>query len=209
MSNKNLFIFNKLYDTAKVYSDLPWHDPEPPEMLARTLDGRSHPGRALDIGCGAGTYSLYMARRGYSVTAVDFMPKAVEMTRQRAKEAGADVEAVQADILSWQPDGAFDVILDVGCLHSLAQADRLRYRDQILRWLAPGGDFVLIHCGSRGWWDRWPIGPGRVAREKVESLFAPELQPADYSAELLTGMPLLVGRSALAARYRFHRAAAS
>ncbi len=43
-------------------------------MLVRTLDQRATPGNALDIGCGAGTYSLYMAGGGYTVTAIDFMP---------------------------------------------------------------------------------------------------------------------------------------
>ena len=174
-------------------------------MLVRTLDQRATPGTALDIGCGAGTYSLYMAGRGYAVTAIDFMPQATEMTWRRAAEAGCDINVVRADLRAWVTDKQFDVILDVGCLHSLAPSDRPVYREQLLRWLAPGGDFVLTHWHSRGWWDRWPIGPRRVARQDVERLFAPELTLEDSMSELRTGMPWVMGRSALAVFYRFRR----
>jgi 2-polyprenyl-3-methyl-5-hydroxy-6-metoxy-1,4-benzoquinol methylase len=174
-------------------------------MLIRTLDQRTTLGNVLDIGCGAGNYSLYMAGRGYAVTAIDFMPQAVEITRRRAAEAGCDIDVVEADLRTWVTDKHFDVILDVGCLHSLAPRDRSVYREQLLHWLAPDGDFVLTHWHSRGWWDRWPIGPRRVDRRDVEQFFAPELTLEDSASELRTGMPWLMGRSALAVFYRFRR----
>ncbi len=178
-------------------------------MLVRTLDQRMTPGNALDIGCGAGTYSLYMAGRGYAVTAIDFMPQAVEMTRRRAADAHYDIDVDEVDLRTWVTDKRFDVILDVGCLHSLAPRDRSVYRKQLLRWLAPGGDFVLTHWHSRGWWDRWPIGPRRVARRDVERFFAPELTLEDSMSDLRTGMPWLMGRSVLAVFFRLHRPASS
>jgi len=202
----NLFVFDRLYGKAKTHRDLPWHDPDPPPMLVDALDRRTAAGRALDIGCGAGTYSLYMAERGYAVTGIDFMPQAIHMLRERATTAKANIEAVQADIKTWQCDRPFDVILDVGCLHSLPPADRETYKQQLCRWLAPGGDFVLIHCGSRGWWDRWPIGPHRVGREQIVALFAPELTLREYRDERLR-LPLFIGCSALASRYWFRREA--
>jgi len=178
-------------------------------MLVRTLDQRTTPGNALDIGCGAGTYSLYMAGRGYAVTAIDFMPQAVEMARRHAAEAGRDIDVVEADLKTWVTDKQFDVILDVGCLHSLAPRDRSVYREQLLRWLAPGGDFVLTHWHRRGWWARWPIGPRRVPRRDVERMFAPELTLEDSVSELRTGMPWVMGRSVLAVFFRFRRPAGS
>jgi len=209
LSRKTKFLLDKVYANAKSYLDLPWHDPEPPPMLVRTLDQRTTPGTALDIGCGAGTYSLYMAGRGYAVTALDFMPPAVEMTRRRAADARYIIDVVEADLRTWTTDKRFDVILDVGCFHSLASRDRSVYREQLLRWLAPGGDFVLTHWHSRGWWDNWPIGPRRVAHRDVERFFAPELTLADSMSQLRTGMPWLMGRSVLAVFFRFHRPAGS
>jgi len=205
MINKNRFIFKRLYAKARSCDDLPWHEAQPPPLLVRALDARAVPGRALDVGCGAGTHSLYMASRGYAVTAIDFMPQAIAMLEERAAAAGHAIRAVQADVLTWAADRPFDVVLDVGCLHSLAGAERLAYREQLMRWLAPGGDFILIHLGRRGWWDAWPFGPNRVPRAKLTALFSPELELVEYVEEELTGLPLLVGGSMLTGRYWFRR----
>jgi SAM-dependent methyltransferase len=216
MSKKNKLVFDRLYAMADTYEDLPWHEPDPPGLLIKALDLRNqrdqpdqpgHPGRALDIGCGAGTYSLYMASRGYAVTALDFMPQAVEMTQQRAANAGANISAEQADIKTWQAGQLFDVILDVGCLHSLAPRDRDSYIQQINTLLAPGGDFILIHCGKKGWWDYWPIGPTRVDRHHVISWFTPTLELVENISDRIDDMPLLVGRSARTEDYWFRKPA--
>jgi len=209
MSRKTKFLLDKVYANAKSYLDLPWHDPEPSPMLVRTLDQRTTPGNALDIGCGAGTYSLYMAGRGYAVTALDFIPQAVEMARCRAANAGHNIDVVEKDLRTWTTNKRFDVILDVGCFHSLTSRDRSVYREQLLRWLAPGGNFVLTHWHSRGWWDHWPIGPRRVDRRDVECFFAPELTLADSMSQLRIGMPWLMGRSVLAVFFCFHRPAST
>ena len=202
MPDANLRVFERLYANAAAAGDLPWHDPEPPPLLVTALDARPRPGRALDVGCGAGTYSIYMAQRGYAVTAIDFMPQAIRLLGEA--RAGLDIEPVQADVLAWSAESPFDVVLDVGCLHSLQSADRATYKRRLCEWLAPGGDFVLVHCGSRGWWDRWPLGPRRVGRTEVEALFAPELTLREYREERLR-LPLFLGCSALASRYWFRR----
>ena len=202
---KNERVLGLLYKRAKVPEDLPWYRPEPPALLTKALDQRAVPGRALDVGCGAGTYCFYLADRGYAVTGVDMIPKAIAMLRQGAKERGLDINAVQADILTWCDDQPFDVILDLGCLHSMSASYHQAYRRQLLHWLAPGGDFILIHCGRRAWWDAWPVGPSRVPRKDINALFAPELELHDYEEEVLGDMPLLLGRSALTGRYWFRR----
>jgi SAM-dependent methyltransferase len=206
MKEQSKAVFRRLYRAAKRPEDLPWHRDEPPGLLVEALNAGRGAGTALDVGCGAGTYSMYMARRGYQVTGVDFMPEAVELLRRQAADSGLKITAVQSDILVWAPPHAFDVVLDVGCLHSLGAERRALYKARLLRWLAPGGDFVLVHCGRRGWWDRWPIGPDRVAHEALVRLFAPELVIQAYRPEVLTGMPLFMGRSALVGRYWFRRA---
>ncbi|MCK6371041.1 MAG: methyltransferase domain-containing protein [Gammaproteobacteria bacterium] len=205
MSDQSRKVFERLYRSAKTPQDLPWHREEPPELLVRALAGRDAPGTALDVGCGAGTYSLYLARRGFRVTAIDFMPQAVAMLRRRAAVDGLDIDAVEADITRWEPPHPYDVVLDVGCLHSLGGDMRRIYRSQLLKWLAPGGDFVLTHCGRRGWWDWWPIGPHRIRSDEITALFAPEVRLHSVDSELMTRMPLFMGRTALVDRYWFRR----
>ncbi|CAG0941527.1 cobalt-precorrin-6B (C15)-methyltransferase [Gammaproteobacteria bacterium] len=205
MGEQSRKVFDRLYGKAKRPEDLPWHRAQPPALLVEALDARAAPGLALDVGCGAGTYSVYMAKRGYRVTGVDFMPQAVSLLTQQAARESLDITAVRADVTTWAAPSPFDVVLDVGCLHSLGAAQRAAYKARLLQWLAPGGDFILVHCASRGWWDRWPVGPNRIARDTIERLLAPELVLRAYQPELLGGMPLFMGRSALVGRYWFRR----
>lgn len=198
-------IFERIYAGAKSCEDLPWHQAEPPRVLTRALEVRSSPGTALDLGCGAGSYSIFMAQRGYRVTALDFMPQAVAMARERATAAGVEVAVEQADVTRFEHPGPFDLILDVGCLHGIPDALRPAYRQQILRWLAPGGDYVLVHFSRRGWWDWWPIGPRRMNRGEIESFLGPSFQTMAYEPEVLK-MPLFMGRRAEVGRYWFRRA---
>ena len=205
MSRQSRKVFERLYGSAATPEELPWHKSEPPALLVKALGQRQHTGSALDVGCGAGTFSLYMAEGGYAVTAVDFMPQAVAMLKQRAAEANLNIDAIQADIGQWEAPGKFDVVLDVGCLHTPGTIAPAVYRQQLLKWLAPGGDFVLLHFGRRGWWDRWPIGPSRVYTDTVISWFEPELELVEYVPEHLSGIRLLLGWSALVGHYWFRR----
>ncbi|NND36569.1 MAG: class I SAM-dependent methyltransferase [Gammaproteobacteria bacterium] len=207
MSWSSKRVFKRLYGSASTPADLPWHEPDPPALLVKALDARPGPGRALDVGCGAGAYSLYMASRGHAVAGIDYMPEAIELLRAGAQDTGHDITAVQADVRTWTAEQPFDVVLDVGCLHSLSAADRKTYRQQLLRWLAPGGDYILVHLGRRAWWDAWPVGPNRIYKSQLVELFAPELELHESEAEEKRGLPLLIGGSMLTMRYWFKRGA--
>jgi SAM-dependent methyltransferase len=209
MSEQDRRIFERLYARANRAEDLPWHEPEPPALLGQALQARKLPGRALDLGCGAGTYSMWLAERGYSVTAIDFMPQAVRLAGDRARLAGLDMTVAQGDVTAdatrLAHPGPFDVILDVGCLHGLPDALRPAYKRQILSWLAPDGDYILLHFGRRGWWDLWPIGPRRISRASLGNYFGPELEECAWDPKTSRGMPLFMGRSAEIGRYWFKR----
>lgn len=205
MSDKGKRIFDRLYRSAETAEDLPWHEDTPPELLVRALDQRGNPGRALDVGCGAGTYSIYMAERGWQVTAVDYMPQAVAMLKTRLADTDLAIEPVQADIGTWAASEPFDIVLDIGCLHTPGTIAPEHYKRQLLRWLAPGGDFILVHFGRRGWWDSWPIGPQRTTGKTLCALFAPEFELIEDASTVRAGMPWFMGWSAMIGRYRFRR----
>ncbi len=205
MTGQSKSIFNRLYKSAEKPEDLPWHEADPPKLLIEALDKRSTPGRALDIGCGSGTYSIYMAERGYQVTAIDFMPQAIAMLSKRIADTDLAIEAVQADIGKWTATAPFEVILDVGCLHTPGTISLDSYKNRLLDWLAPGGDFILLHFGRRSWWDRWPIGPSRVYADTLFQQFAPELELVEDASEKRSNMPLFMGRAALIGEYWFRR----
>jgi SAM-dependent methyltransferase len=205
MSGQSRNVLQRLYDMAETPEDLPWHEADPPALLVKALDQRDTPGTALDLGCGSGTYSIYMAERGYRVTAIDFMPEAIAMLQTRLAGRDLAIDAIQADVGQWNAGKSFDVVLDIGCLHTPGTIELSAYKTQLLNWLAPGGDLILLHFGRRGWWDWWPIGPNRVYADALHQLFAPELDLIVYASEERHDMPFFIGRSALIGRYWFRR----
>ena len=78
-------------------------------LLLAVLEG-VEPGRALDLGCGDGSNAIWLAKQGWSVTAVDFSRKALRLGRRSAEAAGADVEFIVADAATYEPQGSFDLI---------------------------------------------------------------------------------------------------
>jgi SAM-dependent methyltransferase len=198
----------KLYNQADSYEQLPWHRPEPPSMLQKAVNQRKEKGLALDIGCGAGTNAIYLAKQGYNVTGIDFIDRALDYARDRATQEGVQIELVKADILQWDCDNNFDLILDSGCLHGMRGEERLTYRKRLLNWLVSDGDYVLSHFEKRHFLDWRPIGPRRKTRRDVIDFFAPELVEQDFSKEK-SKSPLPVGPTVSIGSYWFRCASKS
>jgi len=110
----------------------------PPELI-RFID--SNPtGRALDLGCGAGTNVVYMAKHGWQVTGVDFAFLAIRNARRKAGMAGIKADFRVADVTRYlQLPGPFDLILDIGCYHGLNRPGRKTYLSNVEQWLSPSG----------------------------------------------------------------------
>jgi 2-polyprenyl-3-methyl-5-hydroxy-6-metoxy-1,4-benzoquinol methylase len=185
-------VMERVYDKASKPSDLLWHAEDPSPFLVKAMQQRK-PGTALDLGCGAGVFSVYMAKAGYKVTGLDFIPKALELARELAKQNNVNVNWVQADLLNWNPETKFDIILDSGCLHTIS--DKKKFKENIVKWLAPDGDFILGHFGRRNFFDWRPVGPIRRSKSELEQLFAPELQLQDYDQRVQENVPMPVGPS--------------
>ena len=167
-------VFEEFYRNVKSREQLAWHHGEPNDQLKAAIESRSEPGTALDMGCGSGNDSVYLAKRGWQVTAVDFMPPALEMTREYAEENDVSVRTVEADVVEWKNDEQFDLVLDSGLMHNMDRAKILGYKRRILYWLKPDGDFVLAHWESRNDLDRLNGGPRRATKEQIVGLFEPE-----------------------------------
>ena len=197
--------YELFYGRAERAEDLPWHLPDPPGLLREVLAHRGgRRARALDLGCGAGFHAIHLAQAGYEVTAIDFMPQAVDMAAKEAARAGVDLEILQADVLSWASAHAFDLILDSGCLHSLARRDRGQYRDNLLGWLADEGDFVLVHFEKRHALDWRPVGPRRFEEPAITGLFDPPLHRRGHTVETMA-TPLPIGPRVQLGTYWFSR----
>jgi SAM-dependent methyltransferase len=194
-----------IYTPAKRAEDLLWHCETPPTLLVRAVQQRNKPGKALDLGCGGGTNSAYLARQGYEVTALDFVPKAIEFARARAHEEALKIGFVVTDLLRWKAEHQFDVILDSGTLHTIPQRQLPRYKAQLLSWLAPAGDYILCHWGKRHPLDWHPFVPKRRKRRDLITLFSPPLREQAYEEEIGTNFPFPIGPKVLWQRFWFQR----
>jgi len=205
MSTHEKETFLQTYDWVNSWQDLPWAHDEATLFLAEICQ-RKTPGTALDIGCGAGTDSVFLASQGWDVTSLDFMPKALDYTQQRATEAGVTVTPVEADITTWEPPRQFDLVLDHGLLHNMDPVRYPAYRECIMKALSTDGDFVLLH-----WHPLFPgqasgeVGPTRRSREEIKAFFAPDLQERFFAREEFEDLPSMVGRGMTQAYYLFRR----
>lgn len=125
---------------------VPWDRDEPPPEVMEIVPTLPV-GRALDLGSGLGRASMFMARLGWQVDGVDFIPQAVEEATARAVQAGLDDKVrfhlgsvLDLDFL----EGPYDFALDVGCAHSFDLADLRAYHAGLARLLKPGATYLLF-----------------------------------------------------------------
>ena len=97
-------------------------------LFAREEAGREPPyGPALDLGCGSGIWGVELAKRGWQVTGVDMVEKAVERGRDRVREAGVEMRLVQGDVTDLRAADIgtnFRLVLDTGTFHGLTDEQR-------------------------------------------------------------------------------------
>ena len=120
---------------------------EPSSIVASALEDVP-PGRALDLGCGSGRHAVWLAERGFRVTAVDFSEEALRQGRERAAEAEVDVAWVHADVLGYVPEpAAYDLVL-VAYLH-LPPGERRSVLAQASSAVSRGGVLLVVGHDSR------------------------------------------------------------
>jgi ubiquinone/menaquinone biosynthesis C-methylase UbiE len=152
------------------------------DLVEGTDDTTALPaGSALELGCGTGDCSIYLAQHGWNVTAVDFVAKPLERARAKAAAAGAAVDFVQADVtqLSRAGIGAnFELIVDNGCLHNMSDADRAAYVREISTVAAPGARLLIVAFVPGG-----RVGVRGVDHAEMERRFTPDWTLLSAGAE--------------------------
>jgi cyclopropane fatty-acyl-phospholipid synthase-like methyltransferase len=141
-----LEITKRLIYSLWYFFDPPWDTGVTPPEVVETVEG-SHslpPGRAIDLGCGTGTNSLYLARHDWQVVGTDIAATAIRQARRKAKQAGLSAKFYVADVTRLDfLEPPFDLALDIGCFHSISATARPRYRDQLSRLLRSGACYML------------------------------------------------------------------
>jgi len=115
----------------------------PPQLVDLIEIQKLKTGRALDLGCGTGTNAIYLAKHGWNVIGVDFVDKAIRAAKQKAKATKVNVEFFQGDVTRLDfLNPPFDLILDIGCFHSLPIDRRSAYINGVRQLLTSGGVFL-------------------------------------------------------------------
>ncbi|MEU1725219.1 class I SAM-dependent methyltransferase [Actinomadura sp. ATCC 39365] len=137
----------------------PAADPRPNVRLTEVVADLP-PGDALDLGCGAGGDALWLARRGWRVTAADVSAVAVERLAALARGHGlADrLTPVRHDLGTSFPAGEFDLIC-AHYLHTPGDLDRASVLRAAARAVRPGGRLLVVDHGSTAPWS-WNQDPG-------------------------------------------------
>lgn len=154
----------------------PWDSGEPPPQLVAVVEGPDAlpPQKALDLGCGTGTNSIYIAQHGWDVTGIDFVPRAVTVAKRKAAEAQTSPRLMVGDVTRLAELGIgtdYSLLLDLGCFHSIPDAARDAYVRGVTAVARAGATFLIFGfvridgSGSR-------LGPRGLAPAEVAQRFA-------------------------------------
>ncbi|SHN43519.1 Thioredoxin reductase [Cryptosporangium aurantiacum] len=139
------------WDARYAESDRIWSGD--PNTALVTEAGDLPPGRALDLGCGEGGDAVWLARRGWTVTAVDISRVALERAAQHAADAGiADrIDFQRHNLAESFPDGEYDLV-SAQFLHSWGDMPRDAILARAAAAVAPGGILLIEgHSGAPHW----------------------------------------------------------
>lgn len=174
----------------------PWDRTPGPAILGSVLDGPDGPpaGRALDVGCGTGRDAVFLAKRGWQVTGVDAVEKALDKARRRAAKEGVEVQLVRGDVsdlpgLGLEP--GYTLLYDIGCLHGLPDSARATAAGALTELAAPGAVFVLLAMRH----GRRLVLPRGMEEAEVVALFGDAWELVDVYALEDPGMPPPIRRA--------------
>jgi len=127
--------------------NIPWNLTQPPQLLIEAVaSGRIKPCKAVDLGCGAGNYAVWLARNGFDMTGFDISPMALEHARELAAREKVNCRFETADLLGDVKEyrAEFDFAFDWEVLHHIMPDDRPRYLENVRKLLKPKGPYFSV-----------------------------------------------------------------
>jgi|SRR5688572_4964445 len=168
---------SRWYRFAYRFGITPWESdaetmiPQFDQLLALIEETRAVPlGSALDLGCGTGRWSVKLAERGWQVTGIDVVPRAIDAARHRADQAGVDVTFKEGDVTALRAANVgsnFNLLLDIECFNHLSDSDRSLLATEVHAVAAPDATLLLLVWARAR---RGPLPPG-ADRQDLEVTF--------------------------------------
>ncbi len=126
----------ELWDQRFAQSEY-WYGTRPNDFVVANVSRLPKAASIVELGAGEGRNAVFLARQGFTVTAVDYSVKGLAKTQRLAQQYGVSVETIHADVVQWQPDRQWDAVV-VTFLH-LPEEQRRQLYALIQRILYPGG----------------------------------------------------------------------
>jgi SAM-dependent methyltransferase len=122
--------------------DVPWNVEEVDENLYEFVDKKKFD-KILEIGCGAGSNTDFLADRCDSIISIDISSKAIDIAKELVDKKNVSFECV--DFLNFSHNDKFDLIFDRGCLHGFERiTDRRKFVKKISNLLSNRGEWVSL-----------------------------------------------------------------
>jgi SAM-dependent methyltransferase len=151
-------------------------------LFEREEEGRHPPfGPVLDLGCGSGMWGVGLAKRGWQVTGVDFVPKALRRARRRARQAGVEMRLIEGDVTrlsEFDVGSDFPFLVDFGLFHDELTDEQRKAMGREVSALATPGATLLMMAWAPG--RRGPL-PRGASRSDIEAAY-PEWEVVDEEA---------------------------
>jgi ubiquinone/menaquinone biosynthesis C-methylase UbiE len=153
----------------------PWDIGRAQKELVRLAENHEIVGRVLDIGCGSGENSIFLASVGNEVIGVDFSSNAIKLAHKKVagKQFADKLKFQVADALKLTVSSVggslFDCIVDCGLFHAFEDQDRMTYVSTVRALLKPKDSYFML-CFSDQEPGTW--GPRRVHKEEISRAFA-------------------------------------
>jgi cyclopropane fatty-acyl-phospholipid synthase-like methyltransferase len=149
--------------------EIPWNIERPPALLLELVEsGRLQLCDAIDLGCGAGNYSVWLAEKGFEVTGIEVSEEALALARKLAGSRGVSCRFIARDLTADLEgfDLSFDFAFEWEVLHHIFPEHRARYVSNVHRMLRPGGLYLsvcfseedVVNFGGEGKYCRTPLG---------------------------------------------------
>lgn len=179
----NVGWFDEFYkEAAGDNAQIPWADLEPNAYFRRwaeDVDLKGNGRTALVVGCGLGDDAKYLDELGFKVTGFDISPTAVDWAKSLYPDA--DIRFEVADLFEPRKDwiGAFDFVLEIYTIQPLPMEMRENVIDSIARFVAPGGELVVVTRGRED--DEEPIElPWPLSRSDLSRFEKHALKQRDF-----------------------------
>jgi SAM-dependent methyltransferase len=178
---------------------IPWNIAQPPRLLVDLVQsGRIQPCDAVDVGCGAGNYAVWLATQGFRMTGIDISPAALELAGQLALENGVECEFLEHDVTGnvERLDCAFDFGYDWEVLHHVFPDKRKIYASNVHRILRPRATYLSVcfsdrdgDFGGKGRYRKTPLGTTLYfsSEEEIEQVFTQKFKILELNSAEVTG----------------------